>query len=272
MTDWLDSERERQARLAAEQQHAEQDKTRYQRDVQAFIDSNETIALFAARLFEYVNIAKAANVGISCSVSGHHIHLFNCIRPNTHYRKDLVREFDMVFSYERKGYVVSVYEGYAWYRSRHLIETGVVFKRDVYGDFRFETEYSDNSSGAPPGWRKIERFGGPRSLYIPLSDLDSEMAKSIVTWMSDRNNAITFGTQTIETNVRAKAEFHETFLSEDSFSFGLVGAFIGFIVGFFKGCSIANGSVEWSVVLVTIAICGIIGVVIGSMLRAWAEH
>ena len=93
-----------------------------------------------------------------------------------------------------------------------------------------------------------------------------------MTWISDKSNAITFGTRSIETNARAKAAFCETFLSEDSFRFGFLGACIGVVVGFFKGCSIANGSVDRGVLFLWCLICGFMGVVIGIILRAWAER
>jgi type III secretory pathway component EscS len=47
-----------------------------------------------------------------------------------------------------------------------------------------------------------------------------------------------------------------------------VGAFVGFIVGFFRGCSISNGTVEWGVVLATIMICSLIAYVWG-VLFSW---
>ena len=160
MNDWLDSEKEKQARGTREHQHATEQKALYEREVQTFIDTNDTMKTFVESLSEYLDIARSANITPSTWISRAKITLFQCIRPETHYRTAIVREIDLSFSYERNGYVITLYEGYARYHYQAYIESGVVLKRDSKGDYRFETESYAAPSSPPSGWQKIERFGG----------------------------------------------------------------------------------------------------------------
>ena len=164
MPDWLDRERERQSSAQREEQEAELRNVVHQREVQSFIDSNELITEFIARLSEYLEVARSASVSFEISsVEKNELRLLTCVRQKTHYRSAVIREMNSTFSYERMGFEGSLYDGRAKYWYQSYSEGGVVLRRDTSGDFRIQTE--STPVGTPSQWIHYRGF---LKIFVPI--------------------------------------------------------------------------------------------------------
>jgi hypothetical protein len=265
MTDWLDKEKTRQDREQIAQQLAKEQKVSFERDVVAYLASNTTINTFVESVSDYLHVALKAPNRKGESVKGEDkydiekamITAVIRVRRRSGYPDSVVRSLELTFSYERKGYLAEVFAGPAQFRPQRYTDDGTVMKKDSEGNFRPMTEV--RRSGPASHW-DLES-GDRRKFFIPVSELNSDLAKALVTWLVGKSDAITITGQVVKTGFGETANVSEG-LSNTLAGFAPIGVLVGFVIGFYNGFTFRTMSIDWSVFLLTSITCAVIWVVI----------